>query len=236
MQSKFFALSGLTGAFVVASAASAAFTGITWSEVDSAALGWDAAGYDPAALDTYRVYAAFDDNLGLVTGVGDIQDDVDFSLTSTDGAFWNATSALAGDFPNNPALWETPGFEDGQWDTFMTIGAAGEPTPVTSAAPGFTSQAMGLAGDFILDDTGWFVSGFPEQGNAVDGKVLIAQITVAAGVGVDGRNWRVSGLAEQGNGESAYDIFADFSIPAIPAPGVLALLGVAGLVSTRRRR
>ena len=234
MQSKFFALSGLTGAFVVASAASAAFTGISWSEVDSAALGWDAAGYDPAALDTYRVYAAFDDNLGLVTGVGDIQDEIDFSLTSTDGAFWNSTNAGAGDLPPNPGFF--PVFADLQWDTFVTIGAAAEETPVTNAAPGFSSQAMGLAGDFILDDTGWFASGFPEQGNAVDGKVLIAQITVAAGVGVDGRNWRVSGLAEQGNGESAYDMFADFSIPAIPAPGVLALLGVAGLVSTRRRR
>jgi len=235
MHSKFFALSGLAGAFAVAGVASAAFTGITWEKVDSAGLGWDLKGYDEAALDSYRIYASFDDNLGLVTGVGDIQDEIDFSLSSTDGSFFNGTSALAGDFPNNPALWNTAGFEDGQWDTFVTIGATGEAAPVTGGAPGFGEQAMGMVGDFTLDDTGWFVSGFPVQGDAADGRVLIAQVTVAEGVGVNGDNWRVSGLAESGNSDSAYDMFDSFEIPPIPAPGVLALLGIAGLVSSRRR-
>lgn len=232
MKSQVFALAGVAGAMFVAGSAPAAYTGLVVESYIGA--GWEMAGYDATALDTYRVYATFDDALGVITAVGDSSGL--FELTSRDGSFFNASSPTAGDFPNNPALWPLPGFEDGQWDTFVTIGSDGEPVPVTAGAPGFTTQAAGLTGDTFLNNSGWFVSGFPPQGDATDGRVLVAQLTVAEGIGVDGRNWRVSGLTESGNSNSSFDILSDFSAPTIPAPGAVALLGLAGLVSRRRRR
>jgi len=232
MKAKAFALAGVAGTFIVAGSASAAYTGLVVESYVGA--GWEMAGYDAAALDTYRVYATFDDALGVITAVGD--SDGLFEMTSRDGSFFNSIAPGTGDFPSNPAFWAIPGFEDLQWDTFVTVGSDGEPAPVTGGAPGFTTQAAGLTGDTFLNNSGWFVSGFPPQGDAVNGRVLVAQLTVAEGIGVDGRNWRVSGLDESGNSNSSFDILSDFSAPTIPAPGAVALLGLAGLVSSRRRR
>ena len=230
MKSQVFALAGVAGAMFVAGSAPAAYTGLVVESYIGA--GWEMAGYDASALDTYRVYATFDDALGVITAVGDSSGL--FELTSRDGSFFNSTNPGAGDLPSNPGFWPT--FADLQWDTFVTVGAEGELVPTTGGAPGFTTQAAGLTGDTFLNNTGWFVSGFPAQGDAVNGRVLVAQLTVNEGIGVDGRNWRVSGLTESGNSNSSFDILSDFSAPTIPAPGAVALLGLVGLVSRRRRR
>ena len=62
---------------------------------------------------------------------------------------------------------------------------------------------------------------------------MIGQFTIAAGDTVsgtvnlqgknaDGSNWSVTG--------------AEFFAPLIPSPGAIALLGIAGLLTSRRRR
>jgi hypothetical protein len=233
MQLKTFALASLAGSFMVAGSASAAFMGLTTELVGGTELeGWVDDGYDASMLDTYRVYAQFDQAGVDVTAVGDAANDgITFSTTSTDGAFFN--SSFGSDFAPNPSFIGVA--PDLQWDTFVTIGenpamGAGG-VPVTGAAPGFSEQAAGLVGDFTLDDTGYFVAAFPDfAASDEEGLVLIAQFTVAEGVHVEGLNWRVSSVTD---GVLADD-FGDFN--TIPAPGALALLGLAGIASRRRRR
>lgn len=248
MKGKAFALAGATGALLVSGMASAAFTGLSAVAVDSAAEGWDSLGY--AGLTTYRIYANFD-GLGQITAVGAA--DLPFEMGSRDGSFVN--SAFGSDFAPNPLF--TGVAPDTLWDTFVTIGetVASGPggVPVTAGSPGFNDgdngeQALGLVGDFTMFNAGWFVSGFPAIGDSapytgldptletddvVNGNgVLVAQLTVAEGIGVFGLNWRVSGLDENGD---EFVIISGFD-SQIPAPGALALLGLAGFVSGRRRR
>ena len=258
MKGKAFALAGAAGAFVISGMASAAYlgtegdmnVGLTAVVVDAAAQGWtEADGY--VGLTTYRIYANFDANGGAITAVGAA--DTPFELGSRDGSFFN--SAFGSDLAPNPLF--TGAFPDLLWDTFVTVGetvatGAGG-VPLTQAAPGFNDQdgggqAFGLVGNFTMLNAGWFNPAFPDIANAVPytgldpmsgeqtggNGVLVAQLTVASGDpnGVFGTNWRVSGVDE--NGES-FDIIGNFD-SQIPAPGALALLGLAGLVSGRRRR
>jgi len=234
-------LAATAGALVITSTASAAFLGISWELVDPVLEGWTGGddGYDVSALDTYRIYGTFSDDNGSVAAVGHVipgGSDRHFSLTSSSGSFFNSTADGSSDLPPNPDLFGRPGSRDLQWDTFVTIGAAAERVPTTEVAPLFTEQAMGMIGNFMLEDTGWFVAGLPPQGNTVDNRVLIAQLTVAEGVGIIGDNWCVRGREEQGNVGSAFQTIESFRIPPIPAPGVVALLAVGGLVGSRRHR
>ena len=65
----------------------------------------------------------------------------------------------------------------------------------------------------------------------VNGRVLVAQFNVANGEHIRGFaniQWGIAGLLGGG-------ITNDVFFTSIPAPGTLALLGLAGLVGVRRR-
>ena len=136
------------------------------------------------------------------------------------------------------------------FDSFLTIGGTATATNSTSADPswnsgGSGSHAGGAAGwnraDLLNNGTmGWFNSSPPTlQGRvgvapntATD--VLVGQFVIDRGAGAGtwaltiGYNDGVAGSAVQfGNGI--------FTIGAVPAPGAIALLGLAGLAGRRRR-
>ena len=186
--------------------------GLTAELVDPVAEGWDVAGYDASALDTFRVYAVFDQAVSVV-GLGDSSDDsILFDLTLSNGQFYN--DGMGSDLPPNSSFTGT--FPSMLWDTFVTIG---EPTglgpggvPVTSISPDFGTQAAGLVGSFSLVGDGWYVAGFPAQGDSVADRVLVAQFTVDQGEQVSGTNWRISGTVG-GQGGAPLDMFADFVTP-----------------------
>ncbi len=124
------------------------------------------------------------------------------------------------------------------FDTFITIGLKVNPngdTDTTSTDPDFNMGLNKIVG-------GWFASPTSGQGDAgnyplnPDGTywILIAQLTVdfEPGNGVAGSMlvlWREAvGQADQNN-PGSFD-------NQVPAPGALALLGLAGLFGPRRRR
>ena len=100
---------------------------------------------------------------------------------------------------------------------------------------GIDFGAFNSAGSLLTDNGSWFVTPDDIQGQEVAGRVLLGQFSVIDGSGVltddmaammvnvqgkdaDGNTWNLIG----GN--------------ALPAPGALALLGLAGVTARRRRK
>ena len=212
---------GIAGALLVSSAATAQFSGVVVEDITND---------DTAAMDlqTWTVSPAFDnpDNTLLNVFNADVQ-------AEGDGGFYHSTafggglSAQARPFDLDPANVDEP------YDSFITI----------NVGTGGDSDLLGdlsLDGDFssssFLNEGhivgGWFNSNPPNlMGQAGDdGLVQIAQLTIDAGTEAGGD---ISFFYNEGPGTDGVEGSASF---VIPTPGALALLGMAGLVGSRRRR
>ncbi len=190
---------------------------------------------DGDVWDTWRVVAHFDnleDQIAAVvgplfffTGGGDMYNQEafpnlppnDFPSAAIGGELFDSYVTIgATDFPHNVQF--TPDFL-GDW--------GGEPPPI--------SVIKGSS--FSESDGAWFFIGGPTLVAPWDGNVVVAQFTVLQGVGfhLEGNIGWVDapppGLG--GGGEILIDPFV---VDNIPAPGALALFGLAGLAGTRRRR
>ena len=211
---KKFALAG-AAALAVAGVASADFTEVTVMEMGTLIDG----------TTTYRVIANFDSPDDLVLAVS----------ASAAPLRWSGAE-LVQNAPGleNLAVQDVPFAASGPGDSFVTIGGdldAGSSD--TAFSPGFLNPAFAGAsvinGSFFeqLENGGYFDSnpGTPENGGAV----VIAQFTIATGeTGVfEGTvDWQPAG------GDLAANTFSVI----VPAPGAIALLGLAGLAGSRRRR
>ncbi len=124
------------------------------------------------------------------------------------------------------------GIWENQWDTYVTINAESADGDATGLSAGFGDQTNNLASNWSTDNAGWFVTPDDEQSIArekPDGGlgVLLAQFSV-----------------DMQNGPSP-DVFGSITVQlrdgniverlTFPAPGALALLGLAGLAGRRRR-
>ncbi len=209
---KVLTLTAGVGSLILAGTASAEFQGISWTTTTSE--------YGVSYLIYVDVEAG--DQLNAVYGDGDNSLSIDSNNGFFQAAFGQATVAGM-----NPALFDF--FPSLLADSFVTIGLE---TNVGNAMLDIGIDFTGFeAGGGIWTDNGsWFATPDDSQVYEVGGQVLIGQFTVADGDGVigiinlqgknaDGTNWSISGV--------------EFN--TIPAPGALALLGLAG-VATRRRR
>jgi len=209
-------LLGLTagvGSLILAGSAAADFQGISWTSSSSA--------YGTSYLIYVDVEAG--DQLNAVYG----DDAVALSIDSGGGFYQNAfgQATVAG---MNPAFF--PVFPSLMYDSYVTIGLQ---TSVGNAMLniGIDFTDFEAGGAISTDNGSWFATPDDAQVYEVGGQVLIGQFTVADNDGVfgtinlqgknaDGSNWTAAGV--------------DFN--TIPAPGALALLGVAGIVARRRRK
>jgi hypothetical protein len=138
-----------------------------------------------------------------------------------------------------------------EWDSFVDIGLAswGDPNGPASQLVDGTGLSPGFgglpnSGSINTDNAGWFVTGPQPQGQAGNSPqfgqnwgVLIMQLTVNAGNNVRG-TVNVGGINNTplAGGTTFAATQQTFNSFDVPAPGVLALVGLAGLVGTRRRR
>ncbi len=191
-----------------------------------------------------NVYAIFDR-----PDPGDGSGDHMISVAGTPNAPMNI-QVIGGVFYNSPFGGNTAPsaallvpFPSLAYDTFMTIGvkAVGDPPfqPFDNLAitPKFPNP--GLTGNFIGGtNLGWAVIPTDPQGDPFDaansfpgnGQILIGQFSTADGSHISGT--MLIGYVSNGVSGTSY---VSFGFP-IPTPGAFAMLGVAGLIGTRRRR
>jgi uncharacterized protein (TIGR03382 family) len=200
-------------------------------------LSYDVIGVD-LIPDTYtvRLYAEVDAGNRVDAIYGD--DIANFSITmySDASTYQNTMYGGATSRSISSAFFSfVPSLE---WDSYVTIGCLySDGMPFDNNALqhiGIDWAGFEAGGDATTNNGTWFVTPADGQGGEMGGRVLIAQFTIYQGSGdydmyftagfqgkdADGVTW---------NGADSVEI-------SIPAPGALALLGLAGVASRRRRR
>jgi len=176
---------------------------------------------------TYRMY---------ITGLAD-GDRIDAVYGNADNALSIAGNFYENNFGGNTSMSINPAliavFPSLANDSWVTIGA-------TDMFGGNALNDIGMnfdAGNYNTTNGSWFVTPDDAQGVAVGGSVLIGQFTVVGGTGNVSDDFSSALVNVQGSVDGVSgSSFNITGLNAIPAPGALALLGVAGLVSRRRRK
>ena len=172
---------------------------------------------------TYRIFLNYDSPLDKQLAVSG---NAAFSALSL-----NASSPLINKHlvPTVPA--DVPGALALPGDSWLTIGD--EATQETSFSPDFLDSnedangAIVNGSSFTQADNGGYFDSNPSSAED-GGSILIAQFTFAAG-----STWTYTGTSDyNAGGDTLTNV--GFSVTNVPAPGALALLGLAGF--GRRRR
>lgn len=254
------ALAGLGGALILSSSADAAFLGLELVDVSAwmSTVGptniraaYNAAG-GPGSYQIYRLFAKFDN-----TGVANFDNRVN-AISGLVGNTWSfnliggsvrnyttSSSSVVSHF-NLPAGSATAGQNAAiGWDTWFTLGTQfGANTHSYSPGAHVGSQLNNFQGNYSANDAALFITPDDTQGRAIalnsttanglGGSgfgVLIGQIVVSTGSLFSG----TLNLNVGGNALAPTDVLG-LTYTNVPAPGALALLGLAGLVGGRRRR
>ena len=209
---KVLTLTASVGSLILAGAASADFQGISYD------LSTNANG------NTVQVFVELEtgDQLNAVYGDGENS----LLIEALGGSFYQNPFGQATVAGMNPAFF--PIFPSLLNDSFVTIGLeTNVGNSMLDIGIDFTTFEGG--GAISTDNGSWFATPDDAQVNEVNGRVLIGQFTLIAGElsgqvnlqgkNADGSNWTV--LAEQ---------------IGVPAPGAIALLGLAGIATRRRRK
>jgi hypothetical protein len=176
------------------------------------------------AGDTYRIYVNLEDGGRIDAVFGNASDTLTIGVDG--GSFVQSPYGGNTSQDINPAFFGV--FASIEFESFVTIGRL---TNVDNALNNIGMDWTGFegGGDLVTDNGSWFVTPDDAQGAEVGNRVLIGQFTVTTGASVIGQvslqGKDADGVTWQANGVSW-----------VPAPGALALLGVAGFAGRRRRR
>ena len=207
---------GSVGMLALAATASASpYLGISLDQVDNGGA---------IAGDTYRLYVDLESGARIDAVFGNAANALNIEVEG--GSFVQSAYGGATSMDINPNFF--PFFPSLQWDSFVTIGLLSN---VDNALNNIGIDWASFEGGGLLatDNGSWFVTPNDVQGAEVGGRVLIGQFTITSGASLIGS---VSVQGKDADGVT----FQATNISWVPAPGALALLGVAGLVGRRRRR
>ena len=209
-----FKLLGLTagvGSLILAGSVVADFNGMQYEEVENGMAG----------MTTYRIYAGVDGELDAVYG-----DEVNNLLVTSDSGFYQ--NMFGGYGAPSAALFSF--FPSLEFDSFVSINLTDDAGDAMLDI-GIDWTGFEAGGSISTDNGTWFATPSDAQVFAVDGRVMVGQFTVNDGDHVYGSmnfqgknadltNWNADGIA----------------FDTAPAPGALALLGLAGIAARRRRK
>ena len=197
--------------------ASAAFTGIEIDILDS--------GYGIGT--TYQIYAAVDGGeVDAVYGDADNLLSIEASTSFYQHAFGNHKP---------PAQALIDAFGSLAFDSFVSIGRLTS-TDDNMLDIGIDWTSFNAGGSIFTDNGTWFATPADAQVQAVNGRVLIAQFTVADDA--EGNAGHVSGILNLQGKDADLTNWNAYGVGfnTLPAPGALSLLGLAGLATRRRRK
>ena len=172
---------------------------------------------------TARIYADLGAGSRLDAVYGNGQNPLLMTTTSSlyQNDFGGDTSASI-----NPALYAA--FPSLKYDSWVTIGLEDQ----TNNA--LANIGVNFGSDSIeTSDGSWYITPDDAQGQEVGGRVLIAQFTTYGADSVLYGTISLQGKNADGSNWTAESISYEF---AKPAPGAIALLGLAGFAGRRRRR
>jgi len=203
---------------LLASAAGAAFNGLSYDVVSTDGISghW-----------TARIYADLGtgDRLDAVYGNGSNPLSMGTTSSLYQNSFGGDTSAAI-----NPALYGA--FPSLVYDSWVTIGLIDQNPDDGGNALSDIGMNFG-ADEVSTSDGSFYVTPDDAQGQEVGGRVLIAQFTSSGNDSHLVGTISMQGKLADGSNWTAESVSYDF---AIPAPGALALLGLAGVAGRRRRR
>jgi hypothetical protein len=194
-------------------------------------VGWFFESYAVDNFAVIDVYAQFDNATDTVLNVFNSQ------ISITDGTGFHHNDLAGGDWqPQATPATQAP------TDSFVLVGGSVGFANTTSLDPSFTPSNT----PFVPSNAGWFNSNPPNLQGRVDAATLRTFVGRFVSVGTDtarslsfaanlGYNQGLSTPAQfafddgQGFGPTSVVAF-------VPAPGAIALLGMAGLLGSRRRR
>ena len=187
--------------------------------------------------ETYRMYVDMDagTRVDAIFGNGVAE----LSINTADGMsfYQNAlggptsTAINSAFFPLAPSL---------EWDSYVSIGALyanGSPYPSNALLDiGIDWTSFNGGGELATTNGSWFVTPVDPQGEELGGRVFIGQFTVVGGSG-DGYADLLGQISIQGKDADSLT-FQENGVTwtVVPAPGAIALLGLAGVCSRRRRK
>ncbi len=216
------AICGGLGSLILTAAASAGYAGLT-AETTSHS-GTNILGQS-WSVDVVRLYVNFEnagDRLDSVFGSED-----NGLVIGTDAEFYQNAAGGDSSLQINAALFGV--YNSVQYDTFVTIGMT------DSAGDALLVQAVDFSNfsyEVSTSNGTWTVTPDDIQGEGDGSRVLIGQFSFAAGTGgIDSMYGNVNLQGKNADG-STWQVVDQW----IPAPGALALLGLAGLAGRRRRR
>jgi hypothetical protein len=135
--------------------------------------------------------------------------------------------------------FDIPMTSNSKIDSFITIGGGVGSQAATNVTTPDPNLGAALNGAIFNDNVGWFLNPpTSTQGDVLDFEVWVGRFVVTGDDARNGANFDVSGTIgyNYGSGTGSFntDVGGNFLFE-IPAPGALALLGLGGLCSRRRR-
>ncbi len=214
---------GVVGGIALAGTASAALQSLSMELVNSGAEG-----------NTYRLMANLEAGARVDAVYGNSQGALSVAATNGASMYHNANGGPTSKEINSNFFPFVPSME---WDSYVSIGALYQ-----NGAPfnGNNLNNIGISwadweggGDLYTDNGSWFVTPEDAQGAELNGQVFLGQFTVQGGTGTSADLiGQVNLQGKDADGNTWNAVGASW----IPAPGALALMGVAGLAGRRRRR
>ncbi|MCH2153173.1 MAG: hypothetical protein MK089_07505 [Phycisphaerales bacterium] len=183
---------------------------------------------------TIRVYAEVEEG-ARIDGVYGVPDQPMFLAPASGSYFYQSNYGGPTSKSINPAFFEF--FPDLEWDSYMTIGAldqTGDPFDNNALNDiGIDWTEFENGGGIDVDDGIWFVTPDDPQGEAINGTVLIAQLTVISTNGqFDYPSFGANFIGHDSD-FNAWQAWGELNW--IPAPATLAMVPALLLTGTRRR-
>ena len=183
---------------------------------------------------TYRLFANLDAGARIDAVYGNSQGDLFIGTANGATLYQNANGGPTSKEINSNFFPFVPSME---WDSYVSIGAYyqnGAPFGENNLNNiGINWASFEGGGDLVTNNGSWFVTPDDAQGNELNGVVFLGQFTVQGGNGdVSDLIGQVNLQGKDANGDTWNAVGATW----VPAPGALALLGLAGIAGRRRRR